>query len=70
MALTKKERIKLALLREYFSRAVELTFNGTDDPELNWPERIAATPFHLIEYAIDFMTRREEMARLEAKQAL
>jgi len=68
MALTKRERIKLALLHEYFSKAVEPTFNGEADPELNWAERIAATPFHIIEYAIDYMSRREEMARLEAKQ--
>lgn len=68
MALTKRERIKMNLLREYFSKAVEPVFNGADDPELNWAERLAATPLHGIEYAIDYMSRREELARLEAKQ--
>jgi hypothetical protein len=69
MALTKRERIKLALLNEYFSRAEEPIFNGADDPELNWQERIDSTAFHHIEYAIDFMSRQEERARLLVKQA-
>lgn len=68
MALTKRERIQMRLLQEYFSRAIEPVFNGADDPEANWRERIDAAPIHHIEYAIDYMSRWERLQNLLARK--